>query len=66
MTIEKSVGPKTDKSQGQIPTYNYKVTNTGNAPLTAIIVFDHKTIPGVLAPGEGVQFQTLHPLKLFR
>jgi hypothetical protein len=66
LTIEKSVDPKTDKSQGQISTYNYKVTNTGDVPIPTLVVFDHKTIPGALAPGESVHFQTLHPLTLSR
>ncbi len=61
LKIEKSVDPKTDKFQGQIPTYNYKVTNIGDAPIKGVVVFDNKIVPGILIPGESVQFQTLHP-----
>jgi hypothetical protein len=42
--------------------YNYKVTNTGNAPLTGKAFFDNREYPGSLAPGESIQFQTLKPI----
>src|ERR1035437_1726224 len=67
LTIEKSVDLKTNETQGQIPTYNYVVTNTGNAPLTGITIFDHKDrISGALTPSESVKLQTLQPIHLFK
>ena len=48
-------------SKGQT-IYNYKVTNTGNAPLTGVASFDNKIYPGSLTPGENIQFQTLKPI----
>jgi hypothetical protein len=44
--------------------YNYKVMNTGDAPIKGVAVLDNKIIPHVLAPNEGVEFQTLQPLHL--
>ena len=59
LTIEKSVDPKTDKSQGHIPTYNYKVTNIGDVFLIAAVVFDNKTVPSALAPDESLQLNII-------
>jgi|GEM_PF-2879732 hypothetical protein len=45
--------------------YNYNVINTGDAPLKGVALLDHKVIKhAALAPGEGVEFQTLKPLHL--
>ena len=46
--------------------YNYKVINTGDTPLKGLAVLgkDGQTFHHALAPGEGVEFQTLQPLHL--
>ena len=57
-----------DKDKNGQAEYNYKILNTGDAPLKELAVLDNAhiktTSQHTLAPGEGVEFKTLEPLHL--
>jgi hypothetical protein len=52
LTVDRYVDPKNNVR-------NYKVTNTGDAPLKGVEVMGQHVVPHALAPGESVQFDTL-------
>jgi uncharacterized repeat protein (TIGR01451 family) len=60
LTITKTANPITYNAVGQIISYNYTVTNSGNVPVSSIAIIDNKTTALLennndLAPGSSVK-----------